>query len=184
MDTNVICCETASRAPLPMSTQETSSWEGGQVSQSAETRFQAGRSWVQAGMWFALTMLASGIVSYSTAAAQDAAWQEDPPKPRARTVAQDYPDDGSPNRGREPSHGITRMTSSPNRGREPSHGIMRMTSSPNRRCEPSRGIMRTTSSPNRDREPPRGTIRPTNSRSAKFRRRLRSRRRRKSAVIR
>src|SRR5437868_6463923 len=46
---------------------------------------------VTTGFWFALALLASGIGWPPSAAAQDAAWQ-DQPRRRARTVAQNYPD--------------------------------------------------------------------------------------------
>ncbi|MEI8371265.1 MAG: BBP7 family outer membrane beta-barrel protein [Planctomycetota bacterium] len=49
------------------------------------------------GLWFALAVVASGMVFSSTATAQDASWQEQPRR-RARTIAPRYPDEELPSR--------------------------------------------------------------------------------------
>ncbi len=60
-------------------------------------RFHAVCQLTAIGLWFALAVVASGMVFSSAAAAQDASWQE-PPRRRARTVAPRYPDEELPSR--------------------------------------------------------------------------------------
>jgi hypothetical protein len=59
-------------------------------------RFPVGR-WA-ASVWFALAVMASGIVFSCTAIAQDASWQDDQPRRRTRAVAKQYADEELPSR--------------------------------------------------------------------------------------
>jgi len=83
MNTSVISRETAGSC--------------GQDSHLSRIRFHAVGQLSASGLWFALALVASGMVFSSTANAQDASWQEQPRR-HARTVAQRYPDEELPSR--------------------------------------------------------------------------------------
>ncbi len=69
----------------------------GQESYLPKIRFHAARQRALTGLWFALALVASGLVFSSPAMAQDDGWQ-DPPRRKPRAVVQNYPDDELPTR--------------------------------------------------------------------------------------
>ncbi len=109
----------------------------GRESHLPTVRFHAGCRWVTTGLWFALALLASGMVFSSAATAQDASWQ-DPPRRQARVVAPSYPDEELPSRRVAQNDDTPPLTPA-----DPAWTLLpRRRTSPPRRKRPSRRVKR------------------------------------------